>query len=72
MTNRGVSERILRANLYVEHLVNREAAERDRLKRFEDGKKVANDIRPLGDRSVEWHFGVCLQQNAYGGWGYLV
>src|SRR5450432_681851 len=32
-------------------------------------KQVERGLRPRGDRSVEWHFGLCLQQNLYGGWG---
>jgi hypothetical protein len=27
------------------------------------------ELRPLGHRSVELHFDVCLQQNVYAGWG---
>jgi hypothetical protein len=31
-------------------------------------KTTEKELRPLGDRSVELHFDVCFQQNAYGGW----
>jgi hypothetical protein len=31
-------------------------------------KMTEKGLRPLGDRSVELHFGFCFQQNTYGGW----
>jgi hypothetical protein len=46
--------------------------EKSRLKLSAVGglKNEERRLRPLGHRSVELHFGVCLQQNAYGGWVY--
>jgi len=35
---------------------------------FRQGKTGEKRLRPLGHRSVEWHFDFCFQQNAYGGW----
>jgi hypothetical protein len=32
-------------------------------------KNTKKELRPVGDRSVEWHFGFCFQQNVYGGVG---
>ena len=31
-------------------------------------KVIEKGLRPFGHRSVELQFGVCFQQNAYGGW----
>jgi hypothetical protein len=36
---------------------------------IQQGKTTERGVRLVGHRSVELHFGVCLQQNAYGGWG---
>ena len=32
-------------------------------------KNGEKGLRPLGHRSVEWHFDLCFQQRSYGGWG---
>jgi hypothetical protein len=59
------------------NLLGRSARNRTGTRKQDDAKKIVistskageKGLRPLGHRSVKWHFGVCLQQNAYARWG---
>ena len=66
------AEQIWQAYFGVENLVNREPAEFDGLRRFEDGKKAEKGLRTSGGRPVELWLGLCLQQTAYPRVGYVV
>jgi hypothetical protein len=57
---------------YVEHLVNREPAEFDGLRRFEDGKKAEKGLRPSGDRPVELGFSFVCNKTIIPRVGYVV
>lgn len=56
----------------VEHLVNRDPATFDELDVIRGRNKARKSFRPFGHRSVEWRFGICLQQNRYPRVGYVV
>ena len=66
------AEQIWQAYFGVENLVNREPAEFDGLRLFEDGKKAEKGLRPSGDRPVELWLGICFQKKSYPGVGYVV
>jgi hypothetical protein len=57
---------------YVEHSVNREPAEFDGLRRFEDGKKAEKGLRPSGDRPVELGFSFVCNKTITPRVGYVV
>jgi len=40
-----------------------------KLSAIEGQNEAEKELRPSGHRSVELHFGVCLQQNVYAGVG---
>jgi hypothetical protein len=65
-------ERILRRVFGVEHLVNREPAEFDGLRPFEDGKKAEKGLRPSGDRPVELSFSFVCNKTITPRVGYVV